>query len=58
MMHIENQTSDVQAEIYAAISQAAESGIQLTTMDFTLIDGSPTLDGMSPTDWLAAITQR
>jgi len=58
-MHIEDQTSAVQGQVYAVIRQAADSGIQLTTMDFSLDQtGSPVIDGMDPMDWLNAMTAR
>lgn len=38
------------------IAAARAAGIELTPDDFEVVDGEPTLDGMRPSEWLAAMT--
>jgi hypothetical protein len=56
VFHIENETPEFQAKVYALITKAADAGIQLTTLDFVNDDGFPTLDGMDATEWVGAMT--
>lgn len=43
-------------EITRTIQRAKRHGITLAEADFRLIDGEPTLDGMSPDEWIDAMT--
>lgn len=38
------------------VDRASKKGIELTPGDFVIIDGEPTIDGMSPSEWLDAMT--
>lgn len=65
MFHIEDQPQEVQDSVYALISKAEESGIQLTTLDIDAVawtsHGSSGhdlfVDGMNAEEWLEAMTQ-
>jgi hypothetical protein len=54
--HIEDETEAFQAKVYKIINQAAEAGIQLTTMDFYNDDEIPQLDGLDAGEWIDAVT--
>ncbi|WP_176462162.1 hypothetical protein [Rhodococcus sp. 06-156-3C] len=52
-----NTTQDATNQtITEAIRDARAHGIELSRSDFKVYDGEPTLDGMHPFDWLAAMT--
>jgi ribosomal protein S12 methylthiotransferase accessory factor YcaO len=55
VFHIEDETAEFQALVYAAISRAAEYGIQLTPMDFTNNDGVPCIDAADAGEWIDTI---
>lgn len=38
------------------IKRAAREDIELTPENFVITDGEPTIDGMSPREWLEAMT--
>jgi hypothetical protein len=56
VFHIEDETTEFQAQVWKLISKAADAGIQLTPLDFRNDDGFPTLDGMDATEWVGAMT--
>jgi hypothetical protein len=56
VFHIEDEPAAFQAKVYKMIGQAADAGIQLTTLDFTNDDGIPQLDGMDAEQWIDAMT--
>lgn len=59
VFHIEDETKEVQTRIYSFIGEAAQHGIQLTHMNFTVNDiGTLRIDGVPPGEWIDAMTER
>lgn len=59
IFHIEDQPQSVQDHVYRLIGKCAEHGIQLTHLDFVVVEGRfLTLDGMDADQWVDAMTMR
>lgn len=57
IFHIEDEPQSVQDAVYALITRAADAGIQLTPLDFTVDGGAPQLDGMDAGEWIYAVCE-
>lgn len=57
IFHIEDEPKSVQDAVYALIKRAADGGVQLTPLDFTVDGGVLELDGMDAGEWIYAMCE-